>query len=113
MRLCELVAEIERFQPEADPSTVARMAMLLALSNANLDELHNRDEFERQYHEIENRIRASMDQHAAVAEELDTLASSDPCEFSPDHLWTLIRAIKVQSQILSLYLDGIPVTNPK
>ncbi len=113
MRLCELVAEIERFQPEAEPSTVARMAMLLALSNVNLDELRRRDEFERQYHEIENRIRASMDQHAAVAEELDTLASSDPCEFSPDHLWTLIRAIKVQSQILSLYLDGVPVTNQK
>jgi hypothetical protein len=113
MRLCELVAEIERFQPQADPSTVARMAMLLTLSNPDLSDLRNRQEFERQYHDVENQIRASMDQHAAVADELDTLASSDPCEFSPDHLWTLIRAIKVQSQILSLYLDGIPVTNQK
>ena len=46
--------------------------------------------------------------HAAMTEELETLAQSDPHEFTPDQIWVLIRAIKVQGQILQLYL-GEPV----
>jgi hypothetical protein len=32
------------------------------------------------------------------------LARSDPQKFTPDQIWILIRAIKVQSQILQLYV---------
>ena len=32
------------------------------------------------------------------------LASSDPRDFTPDQIWVLIRAIKVQSQVLQLYV---------
>ena len=31
-------------------------------------------------------------------------AKSDPKKFTPDQIWILIRAIKVQSQILQLYI---------
>jgi hypothetical protein len=107
MQLHELVSLIERSHPEMDRSSVARIALILSLSNPDLDVLQKSDEFESQCREINNRLLAATDQNNAVAYELDQLASSDPCEFSPDHLWTLIRAIKVQSQFLSLYLDGV------
>ena len=51
------------------------------------------------------RLEAASDQHAAVAEELDTICSDGPIKFSPDQLWILLRAVKVQSQILELYTD--------
>ena len=54
------------------------------------------------------RLQAATDQHAAMTEELESLARSDPREFTPDQIWVLIRAIKVQGQILQLYL-GEPV----
>ena len=50
------------------------------------------------------RLQAATDQHAAMTEELERLARSDPRKFTPDQIWVLIRAIKVQSQILQLYL---------
>jgi len=51
------------------------------------------------------RLEAASDQHAAVAEELDTMCGDGPVKFSPDQLWILLRAVKVQSQILELYTD--------
>ena len=39
-----------------------------------------------------------------MTEELESLAASDPKKFSPEQIWVLIRAIKVQSQILQLYV---------
>ncbi len=54
------------------------------------------------------KVQAATDQHAAVTEELEALAASDPEKFSEDQIWVLIRAIKVQSQILQMYV-GHPV----
>ncbi len=48
-------------------------------------------------------FQAATDQHAAMTQELEELACSDPREFSPDQIWILVRAIKVQSQVLKLY----------
>ena len=36
--------------------------------------------------------------------ELEALASSDPEQFTRDQIWVLIRAIKVQSQVLQMYV---------
>jgi hypothetical protein len=47
-------------------------------------------------------MQSLEDQHAAVSNELDELATGEPCEFAPKHVWTLIRAIKVQSQFVDL-----------
>ncbi len=41
---------------------------------------------------------------AAMTQELDDLANSDPEKFSRDQIWVLIRAIKVQSQVLQMYV---------
>ena len=39
-----------------------------------------------------------------TSEELEALANSDPEKFSRDQIWILIRAIKVQSQVLQMYV---------
>ncbi len=51
------------------------------------------------------RLEAAADQHAAVADELDHMCVDGPIHFSPDQLWTLLRAVKVQGQILELYTE--------
>lgn len=56
------------------------------------------------WHEMGMRLQATTDQHAAMTEELEELSRADPSEFSMDQIWILIRAIKVQSQILQLYV---------
>ncbi len=58
---------------------------------------------------ISLRLSAAGDQHAALAEELDSLAATAPCDFSPEHLFALARAIRVQSRMLDLYLGAQPV----
>ena len=52
------------------------------------------------------RLKAAADQHAAMTDELDALCSNGANRFDPDQLWTLVRAVKVQSQILDLYTDA-------
>ena len=39
-----------------------------------------------------------------MTQELEELASSDPEKFTRDQIWVLIRAIKVQSQVLQMYV---------
>ena len=39
-----------------------------------------------------------------MTEDLEALSRRDPTKFTIDQVWTLIRAIKVQSQILQLYV---------
>ncbi len=51
------------------------------------------------------RLQVATDQHAAVTRELQELARSDPQEFRAQQIWILIRAIKVQSQLLELCLN--------
>lgn len=104
MNLIQLIERIQTLQPDTDPSDVARMALLMVQRDPNLRALQDEEHLMSIYRDVQLRIQATTDQHAAVAEELDNLASSDPCEFSPDHVWTLIRAIKVQSHILQMYL---------
>jgi hypothetical protein len=39
-----------------------------------------------------------------MTEELEELAASDPQSFNQEQIWVLIRAIKVQSQVLQMYV---------
>ncbi|MEA1951755.1 MAG: hypothetical protein U9N87_10250 [Planctomycetota bacterium] len=100
----ELATRIEELQPEAMPRDVARLCLLLANSVKNIDELASEEALSLAWHEMGMRLQASTDQHAAMTEELEELSKADPSEFSMDQIWILIRAIKVQSQILQLYV---------
>lgn len=104
MNCRELAERIERLEPEASPRDVARVCLLLANQFDDIDELVDDQRLAAAWQEIGIRLQAATDQHAAMAEELDALARVDPKRFGFEQIWTLIRAIKVQSQVLQLYV---------
>ena len=108
MHCHDLAAEIERLHPEAETRDVARICLLLSNAVDDLDHLASEDQMESAWREMGLKLQAASDQHAAMTQELEELARSDPRQFTPDQIWILIRAIKVQSQVLQLYL-GEPV----
>ena len=100
----DLAARIEQLQPGAMPRDVARLCLLLANYVADLDHLNDEQRLSQAWQEMGIRLQAATDQHAAMTEELEDLARGDPKQFRMEQVWVLIRAIKVQSQILQLYL---------
>ena len=104
MNAQQLVSAIANLRPDYSPAEHLRIALLLSLQHNDLQKFSNPTELERQCLEVIVKLSATSDQHAAVSGELDSLATTAPCDFTPDHLWTLVRALKVQSQILNLYL---------
>jgi hypothetical protein len=108
MNCHELAARIERLQPEANARDVARLCLLLANTVDHLDGLRREDQLTDAWQGAQLRLHAATDQHAAMTEDLEQLAAMDPRQFTLQEVWTLIRAIKVQSNILQLYV-GQPV----
>ncbi|MBN1912126.1 MAG: hypothetical protein JW818_20570 [Pirellulales bacterium] len=100
----ELASRIEELQPNADPRDVARLCLLLSNHVNNTDGLEDHHQLSAAWHEMGIRLQAATDQHAAMTEDLEELARTDPSHFTLDQIWVLIRAIKVQSQILQLYV---------
>ena len=106
---CEQLADrIQQIQPEATPQDVARLCLLLTNAYDDLSVLSDNRALQSAWQQTGMKLQFATDQHAAMTEELEELANSEPKSFSQDQIWTLIRAIKVQSQILQLYV-GHPV----
>jgi hypothetical protein len=99
-----LAACIENLQPQAMPRDVARLCLLLTNFVPNTESLQDESQLSEAWQQMGLRLQAATDQHAAMTEELEALSQSDPEKFSPDQVWVLIRAIKVQSQVLQLYV---------
>lgn len=104
----ELAAKVQMLRPGANAGDVARLCLLMCNAVEDLSDLEDESKLASVWQEVGLRLQAATDQHAAMTEELEHLAQSDPVTFSPEQIWTLIRAIKVQSQVLELYL-GEPV----
>jgi hypothetical protein len=104
MNCHELAARIEQLQPDALPRDVARLCLLLANHVDNLDGLDDEQRLSQAWQEMGLRLQAATDQHAGMTEDLEHLARLDPTTFTMEQVWTLIRAIKVQSQVLQLYV---------
>jgi hypothetical protein len=107
MNCQELADRIQALRPGASPRDVARLCLLVCNAVENQDELEDEATFHRIWQEMGLRLQAATDQHAAMTEDLEGLARTDPQKFSPDQIWVLIRAIKVQSQILELYVGDV------
>ena len=106
---CEQLARrLQRLQPESSPRDVARLCLLLTNLVDELDTLDD-DGLIEAWQQAGLKLQVATDQHAAMTLELETLARSDPEKFSPEQIWVLVRAIKVQSQILSLYVGHTPL----
>ena len=104
MNCQDLAARIEQFQPEAMPRDVARLCLLLANYVDDLDALEDQDRLHQAWREMSIRLQAATDQHAAMTAELEELSRADPASFTMDQIWVLVRAIKVQSRVLQLYV---------
>lgn len=100
----DLAVRIQRLQPDAMPRDVARLCLLLTNGVENVGELGDDGQLSQAWREMGMRLQAATDQHAAMTEDLEQLAATDPGEFTAEQIWVLIRAIKVQSQILQLYV---------
>jgi len=102
---CHELAEcIERMQPQASPREVARLCLLLSNSVEDLETLRDDEVLSQLWEEMGIRLRAVTDQHAAMTADLEELSSANPEMLTLDQIWVLIRAIKVQSKVLQLYL---------
>jgi len=104
MKCAELAERIEHIQPNASAQDVARLCLLLANEVDNLDQLRERNALQDAWKQMGLQLQLATDQHAAMTQELEDLAASDPDSFSQDQIWILIRAIKVQSQVLQMYV---------
>jgi hypothetical protein len=108
MNCRELAERIEQLEPHASAKDVARVCLLLANNSDDLASLRDVDRLQEAWKQTGLKLQAATDQHAAMTQELEELASSDPEKYSKEQVWVLIRAIKVQSQVLQLYV-GQPV----
>lgn len=104
MNCTELAAKIERFHPDANALEVARMCALICSTISDWDVLRDDQRFLETWDETNLKLQAATDQHAAVTQELTEIADGDPCNFSAEQIWVLIRSIKVQNQLLKLYV---------
>ncbi len=104
MNCNELAQRIEELQPEASVQDVARLCLLLSNQTDQLGSLSDNDALQTAWQETGLKLQAATDQHAAMTQELEALANSDPEQFTRDQIWILIRAIKVQSQVLQMYV---------
>ena len=104
MKCTELAQQIEHIQPHASPQDVARLCLLLANEVDDLNALRERPALQDAWKRMGLQLQLATDQHAAMTQELEDLAASDPETFSQDQIWILIRAIKVQSQVLQMYV---------
>jgi hypothetical protein len=104
MTCTELAQQIEKFQPGASPQEVARLCLLLTNAIDDLGPLREQRALREAWKRTGLKLQVATDQHAAMTEELEELAASDPQSFSQEQIWVLIRAIKVQSQVLQMYV---------
>jgi hypothetical protein len=104
MKCQDLARRIQELEPQASPQEVARICLLLANQHADLTEFDNDQCLRDAWQEACLKLQFATDQHAAMTQELEELAASDPEKYTCDRVWVLIRAIKVQSQDLQLYV---------
>ncbi len=103
MNCSELAAKIQTENPGASAACVARQCLMLLNAVDDPQELDQPQVFRHTTCDTRLQFQAATDQHAAMTQELEDLACSDPREFTPDQIWILVRAIKVQSQVLKMY----------
>lgn len=108
-----LLNEVIAHAPQASCAEVLRLAMLLCHHQSAAPSHESPDSTAAVLQKLQHQIAMYDDQHAAIAWELDTLASTEPCQFQIQQLWTLIRAIRVQSQLLEFYMgpQALPVAS--
>ncbi|MGI9470222.1 MAG: hypothetical protein ACR2NZ_01735 [Rubripirellula sp.] len=101
----QLAKRLADLRPDLSAIDIARLSLMILSQTDDASMLDSDDALLAAWKHATFRLEAASDQHAAVAEELDSLCADGPIQFTPDQLWVLLRAVKVQSQVLELYTD--------
>jgi len=99
----ELAAKIAELQPDLPAVEVARICLLILNQADDAADLEDPQTLRTLWKGASLRLDAAADQHAAMMAELDGLGSNGPVRFTADQIWTLLRAVKIQSQTIELY----------
>lgn len=105
MKCHDLAQRLSDLQPEISSADVARLTLMILNQCEDVEKLADDSKLIAAWKNATFRLEAASDQHAAVADELDSICSNGPVQFTPDQLWILLRAVKVQGQILELYTE--------
>jgi hypothetical protein len=108
MKCTDLASRIEQLRPGADVRDVARLCLLLCNSQQDLEELSDDAALTSAWRTLYLRMQATTEQHAAVTEELESFVQSDRQTSNFEKFRVLFRTIKIQSQIIRMYV-GEPV----
>lgn len=101
----EIAQRLSALNPELSQVDIARLSLMILAQSEDPESLREDFVLIEAWRSATFRLESASDQHAAVANELDAMCESGPIQFTPDQLWILLRAVKVQSQILELYTD--------
>lgn len=101
----ELAERISNRHPQLTPADVARVCLLILSQCDDPRELVDEARLLQSWHHASFLLEAVTDQHAAVAEELDALGCDGAIQPSASQVVALLRAVKVQSQILDLFTE--------
>lgn len=104
MEITRLLEMITERNPDAPPAVIFRMGMHVCHACQEQDPTSDERLLDQLLRDIAIKLALLEDQHSATADELDSLAGTEPCKFNAQHLWMLVRAIKVQSQFLDFFL---------
>lgn len=104
-----LAARISKIDPSMSPVDVARLCLLILMQSPSDATLMDDDAFETLWKQTVFRLEATADQHEAVSRELVAFGEDGPVQFSPDQLWMLMRAVKVQGQVLEMYAGTLAI----
>ncbi|MEM1227386.1 MAG: hypothetical protein AAGJ40_16930 [Planctomycetota bacterium] len=99
----ELAERLSTLRPDLTPLEIARLCLMLLNSTRDPSVFADDRQLSRAWQTASFRLETATDQHAAVVSELNAMIGDSPIEFSPDQLWALMRALKVQGQMLELY----------
>jgi hypothetical protein len=103
---CQQLAErIERLAPAASLRDVARLCLLLANHVDDPDALEDDNKLAEAWARLSLRMQAATDQHAAMIDELEEITDNLPTAISGEQVRALLRAIRVQGQMLNLYVQ--------
>lgn len=105
MTCYEIASRLSKLNPDLTQTDIARLTLMILVQTVDIDCLQDDEALVHAWQSATFRLESASDQHAAVANELDAMCGEGPIEFGSDQVWVLLRAVKIQSQILELYTD--------
>jgi len=98
----DLMQRLLELDPTLSCAEIFRVGYFLTL-HGDPQRLQDPAYIQQVWIELTLRLQVVADQQSAVSDELDAIARTDPQAFNPHQVWTLIKAIKVLSQVLEFY----------